>query len=131
MDRVLEFSLALAALAFGHCLADYPLQGDFLARGKSHRAPLPGVPWALILTVHAWIHGGMVFLLGAVVGALFGVLLDGPALWVLLALGVLEFTQHWVIDFAKCDGRIGFEVDQALHLLCKMAWALIIVLVLL
>lgn len=34
-----------AALVAGHALADYPLQGDFLARAKNRAAPIPGVPW--------------------------------------------------------------------------------------
>ena len=32
-------------LMVGHALADYPLQGDFLAKAKNRTAPIPGVPW--------------------------------------------------------------------------------------
>jgi hypothetical protein len=31
-------------LLVAHVLADYPLQGAFLARGKNHRNPIPGIP---------------------------------------------------------------------------------------
>lgn len=33
------------ALVAGHALADYPLQGDFLARAKNRTAPIAGFPW--------------------------------------------------------------------------------------
>lgn len=32
----------LFILIAGHALADYPLQGDFLAKGKNHKAPIAG-----------------------------------------------------------------------------------------
>lgn len=118
----------------GHALADYPLQGDFLAKAKNHRSPIPGVPWIHGLLWHALIHGGAVAL---VTGS--------------LVLGCAEAVVHCAIDYAKCDGvfhwsysrfkyrwekttltldggvRIAFHVDQALHVLCKVAWALIAV----
>lgn len=46
----------------GHAVADYPLQGDFLAKGKNHKQPLPGVPWWICLLAHAMIHAGAVAL---------------------------------------------------------------------
>lgn len=98
----------LLALAVGHALADYPLQGDFLAKAKNRTAPIPGVPWYQALGAHALIHGG-------VVAALTGVL------W----LGVAEAVAHFIIDDAKCRGRIDFNQDQALHLAFKAAWVLI------
>ena len=101
------FFMLLAA----HALCDYPLQGDFLARGKNHRAPLPGVPWWQCLWAHALIHGGAVALL--------------THRW---EIGVLEMAAHAVIDNAKCAGRISFNTDQALHVACKIVWVLIVVL---
>ena len=95
----------LFALLVGHALADYPLQGDFLARGKNHKAPLPGVPFYHCLVAHALIHGGMVALLTRNV-------------W----LGVAETIVHMAIDYGKCDGRYGLDVDQSLHILCKTVW---------
>lgn len=92
-----------------HALCDYPLQGDFLARGKNHKAPIPGTPFYHPLLAHAAIHG-------LAVG-----LVTQSAL-----LGVLEFAAHTAIDYSKCDGRIGFNVDQLLHVACKAAWVLMI-----
>lgn len=119
-------------LLVGHAVADYPLQGDFLARGKNHRAPLPGVPWWICLVNHAAMHAGMVAL---VTGS--------------IALGLVEFVLHCVIDYAKCDGlfdrsaywdvavwgdaiaaekeasdREAFTIDQALHVVCKVGFAI-------
>lgn len=100
----------LFALLVGHALADYPLQGDFLARAKNHRAPIAGVPWYQALGAHALIHGGMVW---AITG-----------LW---WLGAMEIAAHALIDFSKCQGAIGFNGDQFLHVACKVAYAGILV----
>lgn len=100
-----------ALLVFGHMLADYPLQGDFLARGKNASAPIPGVPWPLILVSHAIIHGGVVLVITG-------------SLW----LGLAETSAHTIIDHGKCVGALGsnperaFIKDQMLHILCKLVW---------
>lgn len=100
----------LLLLLAGHAVCDYPLQGDFLARCKNHRASIAGVPWWHCLLAHALIHAGMV------------ALVTGSA-W----LGLAELVAHTAIDYAKCDGRIGFNADQALHLACKLTWVAIMV----
>lgn len=98
--------LRLLLLLFAaHALCDYPLQGDFLARGKNHKAPLPGVPWYQCLAAHALIHSGAVLLITG-------------SLWLALA----ELVIHTATDYAKCDGRINFNQDQAIHYGCKVAW---------
>lgn len=106
----------LFALVIAHAVADFPLQGDFLARAKSPTAPIAGVPWATALWSHALIHGGAVWL---VTGS--------P--W----LGLAETVAHAAIDHAKCTGRLGrggfaFDLDQSLHLVCKLLWTLAAVL---
>jgi hypothetical protein len=93
------------ALVAAHALCDYPLQGDFLARAKNRTLPIPGVPWYQALGAHAVIHGGAV------------ALLTGMPL-----LGVAETLAHAAIDDAKCTGKIGFNTDQALHIVCKALW---------
>lgn len=100
-------------LLVGHALADYPQQGDFLARAKNHKAALPGIPWWQGLLWHALIHGGAV----ALVLTLFGV--PHAELW-----GMAEFAIHAGIDYAKCDGWTDFNRDQALHVVCKIALTL-------
>lgn len=113
----------LCLLIVGHALADYPLQGDFLARAKNHTAPIPGVPWIHGLFWHSVIHGGAV---GLITGSVL--------------LGVLETLVHMGIDHAKCAGWFGesadpavidyfqrraFHIDQALHVACKVLWVVL------
>ncbi len=108
------------ALVIGHAFADYPLQGEFLAKRKNHRRPPdaesdgnPGSPnhlWFHCLTAHALIHAGFVWVITGV--AFFG---------------LLEFVFHWLIDFFKSEGWINFHFDQAVHLLCKLLYILLLV----
>lgn len=98
-------TVTLFLLLAGHFVCDYPLQGDFLARGKNHTAPLPGVPWYQCLIAHSFIHGGAVALI--------------TGYW---QLGLLEFSIHALIDFLKCGGHFGFNTDQAFHIVAKLTW---------
>ena len=100
--------LTLLYLVAGHAICDYPLQGDFLAKGKNHRNPLPGVPWYQCLFAHAVIHGGMVALITRS-----------------FTLGMCEFTVHFVTDWCKSEGKLTFNQDQTVHYACKLAWWLL------
>jgi len=103
---VLLFKFVIA-----HAFGDFVLQGEVMARAKSRRyvataergAGFP--PWYYWLTAHALVHGGFVF-------AITGV----------AALGLVETLLHIVIDWLKCEHRISFHQDQALHLLCKVGY---------
>ena len=94
-----------ALMWVGHCLADYPLQGDFLSRAKNRAKPIDGVPWQQALLAHSVIHGGFVWIATG-------------SVWLMLA----EFVAHAVIDDAKCMGRLTFNQDQLLHMACKLVW---------
>jgi len=98
-----------ALLVAGHAVADYPLQGGFLARAKNRLAPIPGVPFYQALGAHAVMHGGMV---GLITGS--------------LTLGLAETAIHALIDDAKCAGRLTFNQDQAAHIACKALWCALI-----
>lgn len=99
-------AIAVLLLLFaGHAVCDYPLQGDFLAKGKNHRNPLPGVPWYQCLFAHALIHAGTVYLF------------TGNSI-----LGLAELVIHAGTDWLKCDGKINFNVDQGIHYGCKVIW---------
>lgn len=100
--------LLLIALIGGHFLADYPLQGDFLSKAKNRTAPIPGVPWQQALGAHSFLHGAAVALL--------------TGIWWLC---LLEAAIHWLTDDAKCRGRLSFNQDQAIHLVCKVLWWLV------
>lgn len=109
------FFVLLFALAIGHALADYPLQGAFLADAKNrHAKPLPlaaNVPsppglWIHALTAHSLIHGGAVWLITGSV-----------------TLALVEVGLHWLIDYSKCERWLGYTTDQLLHLSCKALYA--------
>lgn len=104
----MTIAIRILLLFAGHALCDYPLQGDFLAKGKNHKAPLPGIPFYHCLLAHALIHAGMVYLVT-------------HSVWMAWA----EFLIHTLTDYAKCDGLIGFNQDQAIHYACKILWAVL------
>jgi hypothetical protein len=102
----------LFALCIGHAIADFPLQGEFLATGKNRRFLIhlqdpcrPVSIWVVCMTVHCLVHAGAVWIV------------TGSAL-----LGFIELVLHWLIDVLKCEGRTSFNQDQALHLLCKVVY---------
>lgn len=103
---------ALFALTIGHAVADFPLQGEFLATGKNRRFLMrlqdPSRPvsiWVCCMTAHCLIHAGAVWIITGSAG-----------------YAAVELVLHWFIDTAKCEGKISFYLDQALHVLCKVAY---------
>ncbi len=92
-----------------HALCDYPLQNDFLAKGKNHKQPIPEISWWICLTAHALIHSGAV---GWITNNFY--------------IGFAEFIIHWIIDYLKCDEKITFLQDQILHIICKFIWVIVI-----
>jgi len=109
------FSVMLFLLIFGHALADYPLQSRFMAIGKNPynkvSNPSPNArKWYHKMIAHCFIHGGIVMLITGSLG-----------------LGILEFVMHWIIDILKCKKAITSDVDQSLHILCQICYALYII----
>lgn len=96
----LQMALLLTAL---HFLADFPLQGEYIALNKDSGSGCPN--WAWIMSAHCAIHSGFVLLA------------TGSAL-----LFAFEFLVHFALDVAKCRGLIGFSTDQVMHLLSKFLW---------
>lgn len=91
-------------LFVAHCVADYPLQTDFMALRKIPANSLKEIPWYYVMTAHAGVHAGAV------------ALATNPL------LGLCEFVVHWCIDDLKCAKLIDIHVDQALHIFCKVGW---------
>lgn len=90
-------------LLIGHALMDGPLmQPAALSRAKR------GPDWVGWLGLHAGLHGLAV-----------GVVTLSPG------LGLAEMAAHAAIDYLKINGRIGSRADQALHVGCKVIWAVI------
>ncbi len=97
------------AFAIAHVLADFPLQGDYLAREKQRSKASGTWEWLIALTSHSLIHAGGVWLVsGSVI------------------LGAAELVLHWLIDFGKGEGRYGFATDQGLHLWCKLIYVVLL-----
>lgn len=92
-------------LLVGHCLADYPLQGDFLAQAKNRYTETGEKLWLWALPSHGIIHGGFVML---ITGS--------------FVLGLMETVAHCLIDWLKCENKISFGTDQWLHIACKVLW---------
>jgi len=94
-------------MVVGHALADFALVTEFMARGK-YRLTNPyniWCPWYYPLGAHALVHGGAVAL--------------ATGVW---WLGVCETVAHAVIDHGKCEQWYGIHADQAMHMICKVAW---------
>ena len=102
-------------LLIGHVLADFVLQTDTMARAKDRHGEFAQTvsdsfpPWYYWLGAHALVHGGAVYVV------------TGSAVF-----GAIETILHAAIDIAKCERWIGFHQDQALHVLCKVAYCLAI-----
>lgn len=95
--------IILIYLFAAHWICDYPLQGEYLAKGKQS-----GEMRFYHLAAHSGIHAGAV------------ALITGSA-----SLAVAEFIAHFCIDEMKTRGKISYSADQSLHLICKIVWFLI------
>lgn len=99
--------LIFLILVFAHLLADYPLQGEFLAnmKGKNH----------IILVSHAGIWTGCIAVAGFLTGLNIG-LLDVALLFIV----------HAVADYLKAANKLyykkfdalkgGLAIDQSIHI---------------
>lgn len=97
------------ALAIVHALADFPLQGGYLARNKVRSTADGRSEWAVALTAHSLIHAG-------------GVWWVTGSIW----LGLAELILHGMIDLAKGGGHFDFVTDQLLHLACKAIYVILL-----
>lgn len=97
------------AFAIAHAIADFPLQGEFLAIQKTRRTANDRSIWVVALTAHCLIQAGGVWLVSGS-----------------LAFAATELVLHGLIDLGKGEQRFGIVTDQALHLLCKVVYALIL-----
>ena len=98
------------AFAIAHALADFPLQGDYLARMKRRDQSSKPSEWIIPLTAHSLVQAGGVWIV------------SGCAL-----LGAAELCLHWLIDLGKGEGKFGYVTDQGFHLACKLAYVIVLV----
>lgn len=104
-----EFAYILFLLLAGHALADYPLQGDFLAQAKNRNTEIGRGFWLHALFAHSVIHGGFVLVITESV-----------------LLASLETIIHAAADWLKCEKKISLNTDQSLHIVCKVIWAALV-----
>lgn len=92
-----------------HFLCDYPLQGDFIGKFKNRHISGCPVPWWHLMIAHSFIHGlGVAIVTGS------------------LTFALIETVLHFFIDIAKCEGVTDINIDQFLHILCKLTyWAIL------
>jgi Protein of unknown function (DUF3307) len=105
----------------GHALMDFALQGDAIAICKCRKANHPlqkSVPWYYWMSAHAILHGAMV---GAIVRW------AGYEPYTAAMYGLIETIIHLFVDAFKCEGYTNIHQDQAIHLICKMAWSLMLI----
>lgn len=106
------------ALVIGHAFADFPLQGDFLSRGKNRNGKAPQLAdgtenprdlWIYLMSAHCLIHAGFVWVITGV-----------------FVFALAEFVLHWIIDALKCEGKTSFATDQWLHIFTKLVFVVIL-----
>ena len=93
------FHLLFLLVAF-HFILDFAIQGDFVAKFKArHIEGHYNSMWKWVLTAHAAAHA-------------IPVLLFTGSIYLMLFM----FISHFVIDYLKCEGKFGFDIDQISHL---------------
>lgn len=97
------------AFAIMHALADFPLQGDYLAHQKSRKHATTRSDWIVALSAHSLIHAGGVWLISGS-----------------FAIAIAELILHSLIDMGKGEEKFGIAMDQLFHLLCKLAYVLVL-----
>jgi hypothetical protein len=97
------------AFTIVHSLADFPLQGNYLAQTKVRRQAKDFQEWFIALTAHSLIQAGGVWIV------------SGSAI-----LGAVELCLHWLIDLGKGEGGFGYGIDQSLHIICKLAYVVVL-----
>lgn len=102
------FALFFAFLCV-HALADFPLQGEYVARQKTRKTSSSSSEWIVALSAHCLIQAGGVWLVSGS-----------------LALGITELILHCLIDLGKGEGKFGLVTDQLLHVACKVVYVVLL-----
>ena len=112
-DTILQLFFALV---IGHALADFALQSDAMAKGKNRHSPTAAAAnqkftpcWPYWMSAHCLIHAGTVW-----------------AVTSRIEFGLVEFINHWITDFLKCEGKFGPHADQFIHVATKIGYVAII-----
>jgi len=109
---------ALFLMVFLHCLGDFALQSESMAKGKNRHNKCTFVPegqkfkkcWPYWLLSHAFIQGGLIYIF------------TGN-----LIISLTEVLLHFVIDFIKCENITNPHHDQVFHLFCRITYTVLLV----
>ena len=103
---------AMLLMIVGHCIGDYVLQTDFLAKGKSPKfwaETKDKAGWIPVLLAHSAIWAACVMLPL--------LLLVWPAIGLpFLICFVANIAIHFFVDWLKCVGKSNMLIDQGIHL---------------
>tara|TARA_R110001599_G_scaffold2627_6_gene14244 strand:- start:12095 stop:12439 length:345 start_codon:yes stop_codon:yes gene_type:complete len=108
---MIELISIFTFLVASHFVADYVFQTDAIAVGKNHKISKEHltVPWYYWLFAHSIVHAlGVYFVTQS------------------LTLFYMELVAHFLIDFSKCNKWINLNVDQLLHISCKIFYVFFI-----
>lgn len=100
-----------------------------MALGKNKWQPLPFTPWYWPMYCHCLIHGLFVFISIFLVFAIFGIPLITSSI-VATYFGITELVCHFIIDCIKCKKMINYDMDQILHIVCKIFYVIMILILL-
>ena len=100
------FMTLLLLLLFGHALADYALQSEFMAKAKNRHTPIGHEYWPYVLAAHSMIHAGIVLIVTGSTGLCF-----------------IELITHFLLDYKRCEGHITLKTDQFCHVGLKVFYA--------
>lgn len=108
----MTYTLIILLMVVGHCIGDYVLQTDFLAKAKSQKFwedTKDKDGWIPVLLAHS---------------AIWTACIMSPLLihvwptigWPFLICFVVNIHIHFFVDWLKCVGKTNMLIDQGIHL---------------
>jgi len=108
----MTYALTALLMVLGHCIGDYVLQTNFLAKGKSPKfwaETKDKTGWIPVLFAHSMIWTACIMLPL--------LLLVWPTIGLpFIICFVANIAIHFFVDWLKCVGKTNMLIDQGLHL---------------
>lgn len=102
--------LILFLCLVGHCIGDYVLQTDFIAKAKSPKfwkETNDKRGWIPVLIAHSLIWSFCTF---------SPLLYFYGSIWLVVYSFIINAFIHFFVDWLKCAGRSNMLIDQCIHL---------------
>lgn len=113
----------------GHFIGDFTLQTEYMALGKNKYNPLPNTSWYWPMLAHNCTHGIIVFGISMIMLSLYSLYPIIVIMNISMIFCLLEIVLHFVIDTIKCKKVINYNIDQFLHLFCKIIWFILLLII--